>query len=267
MWVKRGCGFVLGVVLPLGWSAAGATVDLQLNSVNPGLSERVSFNSGGSYKFTGTGNFNFTVINDPDPVVNSQIITTSNLVAYCMEGTQPATFGVTETYTVVGPNPAIPNGALLTAFFNQYYNSVISLNNDQASAAFQLDLWELLNDGLTNAPLGTDVNSSRYFTDGAFRVFAPAGVGPTGVNYAAPEVQLAESWLDGFNTSTTGSLFLYQLSNPDTQDFVFGVASDGAIPTQTSTETPLPAALPGGAALIAALGGLGAFKKFRRRGA
>ena len=244
MWVKRGIGFLLGAFLPLGWCAAGATVDLQFVNVNPGDVVQVSFNgttpTGGG---VGTGSYNFNVINNSDPSVNPQIIAGSTLVAFCMEGNQPVAEG-TATYTVLGPNPpSIPNVGLLDAFFNQYY-SLASIDSVH-SAAFQLDVWELIYDGLSNQA------GSSWFTSGTFRA-----------NPSVAEDTLARGWLDGFNTSTTGPLFLYQLSNPVTQDFVFGVASNGAIP---SPDTPLPAAFPGGAALIVSLGALAGIKKFRRR--
>jgi len=229
------------VALPIvlfGSLASGATtVDVLYNSVNPGIAESVSFNSGGSFAITGTGTYNLTISNSSDPAV----LANGALAAYCVEGGAPTPGSPpgAQPYTVLGPGsyvaPAtvpnfVANMSLVNMLFNQHFTPGLSTND---TAALQLAIWEVLYDG-SGGSLGT----------GVFQVNDPA---PPNT-----EVTLAQSWVDNINTTAAVNNYaLYQLANANYQDFVIGV-----------NVVPLPAALPAGAGTLVALLAL---RKFRSR--
>ncbi len=261
--------FSAAAILAFAAHASAATVSLTFTGVDPGESESVSF-LGGSNLSTSAGSMDWSV-GSPNGV--PQLIPGGTLSSYCIEGTQSISKGNTVTYTVLGPgegayNSVFTNSNLVTAFFNQYYTTVLgsaSSAQNEYNAAFQLAIWELVYDGTGDKPLSGDRNDSRWFTTGNFQIdhssfgfdWQHTNIGPTGVDYSGAEVNLAETWLDGFNSSTTGSWVVFQLTNSQKQDQVFAVQEAGA-----PAPAPLPAALPAGLGLI---GSLAAFRKFRLR--
>jgi hypothetical protein len=217
--------------------ASGAsTVDLLFNSVNPGIAESVSFNSGGGFAVAGTGTYNLTASNS-----TTSLVPNGSLTAYCVEGTIPTPESPQppQTYTVLGPGsyvaPAsvpnfVSNMALVNLLFNQHYTTSLNQND---TAALQLAIWEVLYDG-SGGSLGT----------GVFQVNS------TGL--ANTEVVTAQSWVTNINTTASiNNYTLYQLANPDFQDFVIGINA-----------VPLPAALPAGAGTLMVIL---AFRKWRGR--
>lgn len=253
-------------VLAFAVHASAATVNLTFTGVSPGQSESVSFN-GGSDISTTAGSMDFSV-GTPNQVPD--LITGSSITTYCIEGTQSISRGNNVNYTVLGPglgsySSVFTNSNLVTAFFNQYYSTVLSASGnsqkDEYNSAFQLAIWELVSDGTSDKPHTGDSNDSRWFTTGDFQIDHSSGgwhsIGPSGSDFSNPEINLAETWLDSFNTSTTGNWVVYQLSNSQKQDQVFAVQGVGA-----PTPTPLPAALPASLGLI---GSLAALRKFRKK--
>jgi len=264
--MKWGKYLSMTAVLALAVHASAATVNLTFSGVSPGESESVSFN-GGSNVSTTAGAMDFAV-GTPNNVPG--IITASSITSYCIEGTQSISHGNNVNYTVLGPGQGsftsvFTNSGLVSAFFNQYYNTVLSATTssqkNEYNSAFQLAIWELVYDGTSDKPHTGDHNDSRWFTSGDFEIehstWGWNAVGPTGSDFSNPEINLAETWLDGFNTSTTGIWQIYQLSNGTKQDQVFAVQGVGA-----PTPTPLPAALPASLGLI---GSLAAVRKLRKK--
>lgn len=224
---------VLAAAVVVGVSARGAaaaTVTMAFVSVDPGLNETYSINSGApdTWATNTVGQFNFTVSSNGVPA----LITGTSLKTWCIDLTQYISTNVSP-YSVLGPgfgSFVLPydNGAALTALFDQYYGTFAS--NQTNDAAFQLAIWELVRDGTP----GTLVS----LTDGTFRV--------SGNDAAA---QLATTWLNGLDLNATGSWQVYQLHSDDLQDQIFATQGGG-----TGQGVPLPTAAWGGIALLAGMG-------------
>jgi len=228
--------------------ASAATVNLTYTGVSPGVSIRMTDNSGSSYFNTTAGQFNFNVNSNTGA---TSVIPGSTVKTFCIDITQGLQSGT--TYNVLGPGfgaytAPFPATGRLQAFYNQYYSTYTANANSLAvdDAAWQLCLWELVQDGTPGSlTAGTfkvaAKNTSLHYNDSADQIAA---------------IAQATTWLSGFNVNTVGSWQVYQLNNSYKQDQIFAIQGAGAIPT------PLPAALPGGLALMA---GLGAMKLRRRK--
>jgi hypothetical protein len=168
----------------------------------------------------------------------------ATFATYCIDVSQdvnPGQYGTWE-YGVVpldttprpGSGMGASTGAQVTEFWNRNYDQ-IGLDNMRASA-FQLGLWELINDGLGSDPFGS----------GSFQA---SGSIPEDTD----TLNLAGQWLNdlGSGKPYTNDYTVYTLSDGTIQDQVFAVRS-----------TPLPAALPSG---ILALAAAATGACFRRR--
>jgi len=215
-------------------SASASTVDLTYLSVNPGLAELVSTDSGANFKTQNAGQFNFSATNKTG--ATSAVIPGPTVATWCIELAQDASINPF-TYTVLGQGfgpfvSPFTNTSAVSAFFNQFFSP--SFTTDQATA-FQLDIWEL----------ELDTTPSSLST-GTFRV--------SGNDTA---VQQANAWLTAFNPSTVGPWVVFQLHNDSVQDQVFALQGGG----QGNNPTPLPAGVVGGAALLV---GLAMMRRLRR---
>lgn len=168
----------------------------------------------------------------------------ATFVTYCIDVDQGVYTGLDNTwgYGVVplatAPRPGGGMGAATAAQVSEFWNRHYDLigNSNVNASAFQLGLWELINDGLGADPFG----SGSFQASGSL----PSDSGT---------LTLATGWLNdvGSNTPYSNGYTLYTLSDDRLQDQVFGVPN-----------TPLPAALPAG---LVALAAIGAATCFRRR--
>jgi hypothetical protein len=184
---------------------------------------------------------------------------------YCIEGTEdvsignPATWNDGEVGLGSAPDPGDLNATFtatqqtdLANLWNLFYDVVGAAtgqtqNND--STAFQLAIWEIADDAGGAGGLGAD---SNYFTSGVFQ----AAVGTDATNDPLALSQ-ATTWLnqikvdEAAHTVVPASYLLFAVTDKSAQDQLFGVPIGGGT---TGSLAPLPAALPAGLALMAALG-------------
>jgi hypothetical protein len=235
-------------------STSAAT--LYLSSVSPTASETVTFPglSAQTTPYVGAINWSFDR-GAADNASLDSIVAGSNLTTFCIEGTQDVMISQTSTFANIFNNPAIApqdnsgsqyemgtHAADLNKFWDAYYGQAL-LSNENA-AAFQMGVWEIVYDGAASAD----------FSSGLFQASAVGG-DPT----SSSALSQAQSWLAGLSSADpTVHYQLYVLSDPNLQDQLFGVPTDGGTPPSV----PLPAAFPMGAALV---GVLGVARKLRRR--
>ena len=176
---------------------------------------------------------------------------------YCIEGLQDVYFGSSETWGLgvvdlsSAPTPGSGMGpvkaAELTELWNRDHDSIGTDN--ELGAAFQLAVWEILNDGIPT--LGGA--SAADFAGGVFQ----ANGDTTAVSDA---VKMLNDVTGGVYTPT---YTLFALSDSGIQDQIFAVPTAEVVLTGGDTPAvPLPAALPAGLALMS---GLGIAKFWRRR--
>ncbi|HUO10263.1 MAG TPA: hypothetical protein VM008_18295 [Phycisphaerae bacterium] len=170
---------------------------------------------------------------------------------YCIEGVQDVIFGNSETWNLgvvdlsTAPTPGSPMGATKASqigeLWNRFYDKI--LTDNEKAAAFQLAIWEIVDDGIPTLG-GVTANA---FATGNFQA--------SGDSVA---INQAVTWLNaiGSGGTVTNSYTLYALSDANIQDQVFAVPNGGGNPV------PLPAALPAGLALMS---GLGVARFVRRR--
>ena len=142
--------------------------------------------------------------------------------SFCIDGLQGVAPG-SNTFAEVRPIAAssllgTPRAGLLADFWRQYGPADASGFTDNTdSAAFQIAVWEIINDGRTAGPAGT-----RLAFDLAAGQFS---VNPAG--RSLPATLRAEQWLAGFDTTAPAraSVVLYALESPTRQDQVVCVPS------------------------------------------
>jgi hypothetical protein len=134
--------------------------------------------------------------------------------SFCIDGLQSVAPG-TNSFAEVRPLAAssllgATRAGLLTDFWRQYGPADAAGFADKTdSAAFQLAVWEIINDGL---PVGT-----RLASDLATGQFSVAAAGRT-----MPAALRAAQWLAGFDTTAPGktAVTLHALESPTRQDQV-----------------------------------------------
>lgn len=186
---------------------------------------------------------------------------------YCIEGLQNVYFGGHETWNGItgtapgneavvvlkdAPNPGshftstgTPNQVEeITEFWDRFHDGVVpSLNPNLEATAFQLGIWEIVNDG--NIP--ADFTSSTLFSSGNFKAYGNTDA-----------TNLAASWLAQLGTGSYNQKYtVYALTDGGIQDQIFAVENSHG----NFRPVPLPAAFPAGLSLM---GGL-AVLNFRRR--
>ena len=132
--------------------------------------------------------------------------------SFCIDGLQSVspganTFG-TEAPLVTSSLLGSARGELLFDFWRQYGPvDAAGFADKTDSAAFQLAVWEIINDGIRNGTkLTADLTTGRFVVN--------ASIGST------PAMARAAQWLAGFDTTalTKSSVALYALENPTKQD-------------------------------------------------
>ena len=179
---------------------------------------------------------------------------------YCIEGTEDVILGQTATWAdgVVtldnAPDPGDLTKTLdptqiadLTNLWNLFHDGIGSSDSVKATA-FQLAIWEIVDDdrnGLSADGVSLNSVGTGVFGGGTFE--AAAGSGPND----GAALTMAGTWLSDVLTDESvtplvipHTYTLYALAGKGTQDQIIALA----------TPVPLPAALPAGLALMAALG-------------
>jgi hypothetical protein len=215
-----------------------------LTDVSPKTSMTVTFPglSAETTDYVGKINWSFDRSDSANAGLDS-IIAGTTVSTFCIEGTQNVYIGQTASFANLfadisqAPKDNVGNtfqmnakAGAITMFWDDYYDQ--ATQNNVNAAAFQLGIWELLYD------------SSPNLTSGLFQA------APTADADSILAFNEAQVWLSNYTiVAPTGQYQLYAFSDPNLQDQLFGVPLGGG-----SSPTPLPAALPGGLALIAALG-------------
>ncbi|HVS70157.1 MAG TPA: hypothetical protein VHQ47_02765 [Phycisphaerae bacterium] len=214
--------------------------------VSPGTdSLTVNFGQGDNAN-TFAGQINWHSAESPDWTagLNAQLLgqlgPNGTFSTYCIEGTQNVYFGNIETWSLgvvplAGtPYPGLGMGDVkageLTEFWDRYHDMVGT--DPIRGTAFQLGVWEIVNDGLTADPFSTGTLTASGSVPGD-----------------AFSLNLAAEWLSavGGPTPYTADYTLYALSDGGIQDQIFAVRT-----------TPLPGALPASAMALGVLGAWGA---------
>ncbi|HVX87267.1 MAG TPA: hypothetical protein VH253_20955 [Phycisphaerae bacterium] len=243
-------GVATALAAPAAAHAASVTAVLyNIGDTPPGLSPggdtlTVNFGAGEDYNaFVGQINWHAAESPDWNAGLNSQLFgqlgPNGTFSTYCIEGTQNVYFGNIETWTLgvvplAGtPYPGMGMGGLkateLTEFWDRFHDGIGS--DATRASAFQLGVWEIVNDGLTADPFITGT-------------FTASGSVPGD----ALTLSLAADWLSavGGPTPYDADYTLYTLSDGGIQDQIFAVRS-----------TPLPGALPASAMVLSVLGAWG----------
>jgi hypothetical protein len=259
----------------------GETVTMSLLSApNPGLTSSLTVTAKvgtTTTTVTSAGAFKWNVTGDTGSTFSNNVINQVPLYTFCIQAFQ--TTGT--SYTVANLNAGNPQGgtdagvidalaaAQIQGLVDKYWSALdftktngtayvfnsIAYTDDQVAAAFQLAVWEIEYDGGTGGETYTVGGSTNFFTGGNLKA-VKAGT-TTQQNNGQAAINLANGWLNKFTADTTISSLA--LVSGYKQDQLVGIPNSGG---GASVPTPLPAALPGGAALI---GGLGFYKKLRKR--
>ncbi len=274
-------GFSALMAAAISSASFGESVTMSLQSApSPGLTGAISVTakSGSSTTTIGSeGAFKWSVGSDTGSTFQSDVIHGTPLYTFCIQAFQ--TTGTSYTVANLGNNAPLggtDGGAIdalaaqqIQGLVDKYWSSIdfahtnstnysfssVSYTDDEVAAAFQIAVWEIEYDGGTGGESYTVGGSTNFFSGGNLKAVS-SGNGTLQVEGQAA-INLANGWLNHFTADTTISSFALESSTK--QDQLVGIpnaTSGGAVPT------PLPAALPGAAALIA---GLGLARKFRRK--
>lgn len=262
----------------------GETVTMSLlSSPNPGLSgsftitakvgtTTTTLSSAGAFKWNVTGDTGGTTF-------SNNVINHVPLYTFCIQAFQST--GTSYTVAQLGPN--LPQGGTdagvidtlaaqqIQGLVNKYWSAIdftktngtaysfnsVSYTDDQVAAAFQLAVWEIEYDGGTGGETYTVGGSTNFISGGNLKA-VKAGT-TTQQNNGQAAINLANAWLNNFTSASTISSLA--LVSGYKQDQLVGIPTPGG---GASTPTPLPGALPGGAALIAGLGFIRKLRKSRK---
>jgi len=189
-----------------------------------------------------------------NPQLNAILGPNQTFSTYCIEGTQNVFFGTNETWSLgvvnlsSAPTPAPAMGTTKASEITELYDrsfSGIGTNNELA-AAFQLAVWEIVDDGIPTlgGETAADFNSGTFQASGDTTAINDAVGMLNAIGSAAPLID---------------SFTVYALSDAGIQDQIFAIPTGG---TPVPPAVPLPAALPMG---LAMMGAMGLIRGIRRR--
>ncbi len=231
------------------------TVTAYLNSVGPYTTNlNISFDGGATKEYNAyVGGINWTIVNwDPGSAPAPQ------MQMFCIEGTENVYLNKTATWNFGEaaslsevPKPwtsltgltgmGATKAAYIEEFWNKNYNSAWAINTSTSdvnlnvgAAAFQLGIWEIVYDGLTDGFYG-GITANNLAT-GKFEVLN----GTSGSQKA--QVDAAVAMLNKLTGTYTKTTSVGAISGNGVQDQIFG------------TSVPLPAALPASLALLGVVG-------------
>ena len=258
----------------------GETVSVSLlSSPNPGLTGSLSVTAidGASQKvITSQGAFKWSVNSDTGSTFANNVANNIPLYTFCIQAFQ--TTGT--SYTVGNLGNGAPFGgvdagvidalaaAQIQGLVDRYWNAIdftktngtnytfnsVAYTDDQVAAAFQISVWEIEYDGGNGGEAYTFGGSKNFFTGG--NLSASKIGNSTELANGQAALNLANGWLNHITADNTVSSFALESSYK--QDQLVGIVN----PSGSASPTPLPAALPGGLALMA---GLGIYRKIRSK--
>ena len=132
----------------------------------------------------------------------------TSFVAYCVDLAQYFSFG--STFSVTATNPASMSviGAVRASVLDRFYTQHFAAADTRAeSAAFQLSVWEILQEAPT-AAFGTNALGTGSFT---------ATAATSGTTLDSDAITMANSWLNTL-TGASGAYTLTVLASPTRQD-------------------------------------------------
>jgi hypothetical protein len=258
---------VAGVAMASAAKASSVTLSLpgDINqAVNPGVKGGMNVDfMGTTYNGAYVGQINWTVTASD----TAQFVKGQSLATYCIQGLQDVVTGNSYSYDIVNLNsPGLPEGSTADAgildstaamqiqgFADSYFALAGTVTSgftaNETSAAFQLAVWEIEYDG--------GQGGESFPQNASFNYFAQGNLIATGTNTEGTDaISLANTWLNNFSqAASVNSLALVSTGAQD--QFIYQPGGGGTPPA-----APLPAAFPGGVAL---LGGLFGARKWKRK--
>ena len=272
--------------LTLAGTSFGENVSMSLQSgpggtgsdYSPGITSfsyiTANLGSGNSTTYYSAGAFRWHVTSDGSPgTLSSYVNSGAPLYSFCIQSFQNTGGSYSVGSLTNAPSGGVDAGyidagaaAQIQGLVNSFWSALDFTNSkpdnytykttpysdDKVAAAFQLAIWEIEYDGGTT-PQGESFrqnNGYDYFTHGKLKA--------DGSGAAADAISLANAWLNSVDWTPDTAVSSYVLYDSCHQDQLVCVKNTGGGAGQG---VPLPAALPGGLALML---GLGAYRKFRR---
>jgi hypothetical protein len=209
----------------MGWTPARAdSVTATFSNVNPGEVVTIPVNGGTESGWAGVYNF-----------INASGYLTGSFSGFCIDISQDIFTSQTVTFGVAALASAPVDGNLPTAmgalraeliaelWYNDY--ALIGTSNSNA-AAFQLAIWEIINETQTNnGTLVLNIDSGTFYA----------------TDQDSPTLAMANTWLGQLSLNGTGLMAsgLVALTNSTYQDYVF----QDAPPPPAPLPTPAPPSL------------------------
>lgn len=231
------------------------------NAVNPGVEGGLNLNVQGT-QMNGAyvGQINWAVSASTSPLFTPG----HSASTYCIQAMQDVYTGSSYTYNIVGlDSTGLPLGGSdagvldsvaahqIQGFSDTYFPVAGTANGgftaNETAAAFQLAIWEIEYDGGQGGEAFPQGGSYNYFAQGNFKA--------AGNTEGTAAITLANGWLNNFTTANGVNSFA--LISSSAQDQLVFQPGGGTPPS-----VPLPAAFPGGVAL---LGGLFGARKLKRK--
>ena len=258
---------IAGLAIASAANADSVTLSLPGNindAVNPGVDGGLNLTiQGNVMNGAYVGQINWTVAGSTSPMFTAG----QSASTYCIQGLQDVFTGGTYTYDIVNLNsPGLPSGgpdagvldttaaSQIQGLADTYFPVAGTANGgytaNETAAAFQLAIWEIEYDGGQGGEAFPQVANYNYFAQGNLMATGGTSEGTDAIN-------LANVWLNNFSPAQGVSSFA--LVSDGAQDQLVFQPGGGTFQVPSA---PLPAAFPGGVAL---LGGLFGARKLKRK--
>ncbi len=250
-------------------SAANAdSVSLSLpgdinSAVNPGVEGGINLTVQGNVMngaYVGQINWSVTGSTSPMYTVGQQTST------YCIQALQDVVTGGNYTFNIESLNSVgLPSGGsdagvldstaalqiqgFANAFFPDAGTAVGGFTANETAAAFQLGIWEIEYDGGQGGEVFPQAANYNYFAQGNLMATGGTSEGTDAIN-------LANTWLNSF--SPAQGVDSFALVSDGAQDQLVFQPGGGTFQVPSA---PLPAAFPGGVALLSGLFGARKLKR------
>ena len=232
-------------------------------AVDPGVKGGLNLNvQGNAINGAYVGTINWTVAGSTSPMYTAGQATST----YCIQALQDVYTGGTYTFDIVNLNsPGLPSGGpdagvldttaasqiqgLANAYFPDAGLAFGGFTANETAAAFQLAIWEIEYDGGQGGEAFPQVANYNYFAQGNLMATGATSEGTDAIT-------LANSWLNNFSAAQGVNSFA--LVSDGAQDQLAFQPGGGTFQVPSA---PLPAAFPGGVALLSGLFGARKFKR------